>query len=164
MQHQEKETPSAILIAPFSSADQAAVQQFCVAIWSELGWPLEFMKGFDDLDTYFQEGVFFVAKDGEKIVGCGGITPLSREIGVLKRFYIAPDSRGSELSVRLLQQLLDSGKKLGCTQIVLDVHFKNERAMQFYQKHGFVPFTPEPSSDWSESQQPELYRYFSLQL
>ncbi len=155
-----------ITISHFQSSDQDQLVHFWQQIYLEMGWPVDSIEGTDDPLNYFHspDGFLLVIKDKNAIVGCGGIKPLSTSEGVMKRFYIAKNYRGSGLAKQLLDKLIMESKKRGFSRLVLDVYYKNPRAMRFYEKHGFTKFSQEPNQDWQESTLPEKFVYYYFDI
>lgn len=153
-------------ITPFSAADQNSTTTFCTAIFEEMGWKVSYLDGIDNIPAYFHfpKGIFLVVKDREEVAGCAGIKPLSDTVGLVKRFYVAQQLRGTGVAAKLLEELIVVAKQHGFTELVLDVYFLNPRAAAFYSKHGFQQYSPVPNDDWSESTQPELFKYYRLAL
>lgn len=154
-----------MIITPFQLADQPAVSQFWSDIWREMGWSDE-IDGNDDMPHFFHfpEGFLFVAKEGEKIVGCAGVKPLSPGIGVLKRFYLDASIRGTGAAQSLLKTMCEESITRGYSKLVLDVYYTNLRAARFYEKNGFQQYQQEPVEDWEETKFPNEFFYYELDL
>ncbi|WP_167148532.1 GNAT family N-acetyltransferase [Actinomyces sp. ZJ308] len=50
-----------------------------------------------------------------------------------------PDARGRGLASRMLAELVDTARKAGCPDVLLEVRQSNETAQGLYARHGFVP-------------------------
>ncbi len=151
-----------IAITDFARADEEATLAFCRQIFSDEGWPTEFMDpaiavGFDR-----PRDLFLLAKLHGVIIGCGALKELSTDDALLTRFFIASSHRGSGLAERLFDTLLERARALGYATIVLDVNRESARAIRFYQKQGMEEFIPAPHPRWLESASEELQyaRYF----
>lgn len=157
---------SQIEIQPYSDQDKKPVKEFCISIWQEMGWEVEYLEGMDDLPKFlhFPEGFFFVIKDQNRVIGCAGVKKLTDSQGLIKRYYISHELRGSGAAGLLLQKLIDESKRRGLTELVLDVYFKNPRAIAFYEKNGFQRFDPKIIEDWPETTEPEIYFYYKLKI
>jgi len=155
-----------IKISHFQSSEKDQLVKFWQQIYLEMSWPVELIEGTDDPLDYFQhpEGCLLIVKDGQEIVGCGGVKPLGKEDAVMKRFYVAEKYRGTGLAKQLLEELIKESNNRGFSRLVLDVYYKNPRAMRFYEKHGFTKYTPEPSQGWQESTVPEKFVYYFLDI
>lgn len=84
-------------------------------------------------------GDFWVAKDGERLVGTIGVMPYGDDIAVLKKFFVSEDYQGAphHIGRRLYQGLLDHAREKGCRTILLDTPRNTDRAHRFYEKAGF---------------------------
>ncbi len=93
-----------VMIVPFQKEEQKEAYQFCISIYNELNWDKRYMDGLDNLAKYFGKfrEIFFLAKEDDKIIGCGGIKELSSEEGLLKRFYVDKDYRGQGIAKQIL--------------------------------------------------------------
>jgi diamine N-acetyltransferase len=73
----------------------------------------------------------------------------------IRRFYIAHEHHGRGLAARLMQDVIERSRERGARTLWLGVWEHNERAIAFYQKHGFVQAGTQPfllgsdlQSDW----------------
>jgi ribosomal protein S18 acetylase RimI-like enzyme len=55
----------------------------------------------------------------------------------IKRIYVLHRFHGSGVGARLMQTALDCARGAGMRRVLLGVYAKNERAISFYQRHGF---------------------------
>lgn len=85
------------------------------------------------------------AADGE-LVGYAFLLPESLamiwDAAVLNEIYVASAHRGSGLADRLLEAVLELAETqaLPMDRVVLDVSPANDRAVAFYERHGFEPW------------------------
>lgn len=149
----------------FHHDDQQATARFMRDIFEEMGWG-ELSAKVDDLATFFHipagEGFLFIVKDNSAIVGTGGCVQLDAQDGLIKRFYLHKDYRGKDLANELLQTIVTKAKSLGMSRMVIDVSKNNARAINFYTKHGFRLYHPQPVALWPESSQSEIFNYYYL--
>ncbi len=157
-----------IKIDEIEDKDIKRAHDFCMGIFDELGWDKRFNYGLENLKRFFAGGreLFLLAKKGGHIIGCGGLKELSKDNGLLKRFYIAKKHRGKGLGSLMIKKIKNFAKDKEYKAIVLDIHKDNSgiRAKRFYQKHGFEPFTPEFSEKWEESKHPESFEFRKLNI
>ncbi len=59
--------------------------------------------------------------------------------GEIERFYVDRDWHGRGLAQRLMQDVVGRATALGLTSLRLGVWTRNERAIAFYRRQGFVP-------------------------
>jgi len=87
-------------------------------------------------------GVFFLARSGDVVVGCGAVRALGVDLGELKRMWIAPDHRGLGLGTRLLRTLEDAARGLGYRRLRLDTHEVLLEAINLYETSGYRRIEP----------------------
>lgn len=95
-----------------------------------------------------QEGtVYFLASDGRKAVGYAKVrashTPPQLDTTSaleIERLYVQRDYIGKRVGRLLLQTCIAHAKKKGVRTVWLGVWEQNERAIRFYEKHGFTRF------------------------
>lgn len=140
-------------IRNFEEADQGAAAQFILAIFKELNWSLEDADGLDNIAKFFHlpEGIFLVIDLNDNIIGCAGVKTLDEGVGLIKRFYVAKEFRGQGIAQQLMLKLETEAKNKGYKTLVLDVEKDDPRAQKFYEKHGFVFYSPVADKRWRES-------------
>jgi len=155
-----------IKIARIKKKDNKQAYQFCMRIFEELGWDKRFNYGLEDLSEFFSrpKEVFFLAKKDNKIIGCGGLKELSKDKGLIKRFYIAKDFRGKGSAEKMLKKIKEFAQKENYKTVVLDIFDNNIRAKKFFQKQGLKIFKPRYNKKWRESQVPKLFEFRKLEL
>ncbi|MBD5544926.1 MAG: GNAT family N-acetyltransferase [Lachnospiraceae bacterium] len=92
------------------------------------------------VDEYINKGGnFWIAKNGETLIGTIGIMPYSKEIAVLKKFFVYEGYQGkpNHVGKKLYDVLLAFVKENGYKTILLDTPHNTERAHKFYEKAGF---------------------------
>lgn len=84
-------------------------------------------------------GNFWIARDGEKLIGSIGIMPYSAEIAILKKFFVYEDYQGKPYHIgrTLYNELLAYAKEKSYKIILLDTPYNTDRAHKFYEKAGF---------------------------
>ena len=138
---------------------------FCISIFDELSWDKKFSYGLENLKEFFSNSreAFFLAKQ-EEIIGCGGLKNLSKQEGLLKRFYVAKNFRGKGLAPLILENIKEFAKDKNYKFIVLDVFKDNFRAKRFFEKNEFKPFNPKPNKNWKESEHPDIFEFKRLEI
>ena len=152
---------TAITIADFTPADEAATMAFCRQIFRDEGWPLDFMDPtiWNDFDA--PRDVFLLVKQKETIIGCGALKELTAADALMTRFFVAPSHRGRGLATILFEALFARARELDYTSVVLDVNRNSARAIRFYEKQGMARFIPTPHPRWLESAPDERqYAYY----
>ena len=110
---------------------------------AELGASLAAITGdsgassFDPQDVRGPRAVFLVARDAQGVaVGCGALRPLHGNVAELKRMYARP---GSGAGRHILAALEWHAVVLGYGELWLSTRRVNRRALDFYQRNGYVP-------------------------
>lgn len=90
---------------------------------------------------------FFFAHMGHEVVGYIKLnhgtaqSDIKTEPGIeLERIYVSPEQQGRGIGQCLLDQALNMAKLEGFPYLWLGVWEKNEGAIRFYKRHGFVQF------------------------
>jgi GNAT superfamily N-acetyltransferase len=84
-----------------------------------------------------REMCVFVAVSAETIVGTIGCNA-NLEEGHLRGMAVLPEWQGTEVASSLLQAAEAELRRAGCKFVTLDTTRPLERAIRFYQRHGFV--------------------------
>lgn len=84
-------------------------------------------------------GNFWIARDGEKLIGSIGIMPYSPETAVLKKFFVYEPYQGESYHIgrRLYNKLLAFAKERAFETILPYTPRNIKRAHPFYEKAGF---------------------------
>ncbi len=79
---------------------------------------------------------YFIAEDGEKVVGYSGVWIIIDEAHITN-IAVLPDYRGLKLGEMLLRQLVLHAQACRSKTMTLEVRVSNEVAMNLYEKLGF---------------------------
>lgn len=86
-----------------------------------------------------RHGVHLVgARAGGRLVGVGGVELQDGGRAELKRFYVAPQARGSGAADAVLTALVAHAAERGVRELRLETGDKQAAAMAFYRRHGFA--------------------------
>jgi putative acetyltransferase len=83
-------------------------------------------------------GIFLVARDGDRAIGCGAVRlddPMTAEV---KRMYVEPDYRGRGVGKAVLDRLEQAARELGAHRLVLETGVYQEAAIALYCHAGFT--------------------------
>ena len=100
------------------------------------------------------DGVFYLIKIKDEIVGMGALRKLKEGIGEIKRMYIKPKYQGKGLGKRMLQVLLDKGKEHGFFAIYLETGRFMTTAQYLYRSAGLYNRAVYPETEVP----PQLHR------
>lgn len=96
----------------------------------------------DDLqnipEVYKGKSRFWVALDGDKVVGTVGILDRGENTAKLRRMFVQKEYRGTGLGQKLLDTALTFAKEVGYAKIKLNTHVNMKRAHHFYEKNKFI--------------------------
>ena len=88
-------------------------------------------------DVRVPRACFAVARDtAGSAVGCGALRPLESDVGEVKRMYARPGTRG--VGAAVLHFLEREAAGLGYAALRLSTRRVNERAVAFYERHGYA--------------------------
>ncbi|MFB6254301.1 MAG: N-acetyltransferase family protein [Halobacteriaceae archaeon] len=149
-----------VTIRPYTTEDRGEIWELKSAFERELG-----ALGSDDKrqmyagkltpeykQRYLEWVEFCSSKNSEciqlaevknDVIGYGFVLPelltLIWDAAVINEIYVTASHRGTGIADALLEELLATAKnqQLPIQRVVLDVDQSNERARQFYEKHGF---------------------------
>lgn len=87
------------------------------------------------------KSILWVAELDNQIIGCCGVYPtngLNKNCTELVKFYLSKDARGKGIGKELLHKSISSAKEFGFTQLYLESLPHFSKAINLYQKEGFV--------------------------
>src|SRR5476651_2023336 len=116
---------TASLLKPESAAEWREARRLVEEYASSLNLDLSFQNFAQELEHFESEysppsGAFLLAREKSGFVGCVGLRKLSDTVGEIKRLYVAPTARGLGLGEALVRGIVDVGKQLEYTRLVLD--------------------------------------------
>jgi GNAT superfamily N-acetyltransferase len=116
-------------------------------------WTQEFLAD-DPLALTPPAGVFVVARQDERVVGCAGLRFEGADVppgaGEVKRMWVDPTIRGQGLGRRLLAHLTDLARESGLRRLVLDTADDLLEARALYLAEGFVETPPYNANPYAE--------------
>ena len=148
-----EKTPNMITIAPIQPHQiedaKAVISAVAQRIFEPDKSPDEFSEILDhahelkDVDNAQQvydgrSGLFLVILDDGKVIGTGAVRPWKGETAELKRLWLLEQYHGQGIGYRVVMRLFEFARQCGYKFIRLQTSFKQERAIAFYKKLGFV--------------------------
>jgi GNAT superfamily N-acetyltransferase len=134
-----------IAIDSFRPGDEDALIDLIVPIQSaEFGIPITAADQPDlrDIPGFYLpgRGGFWVARDGDAVVGTIALKEFGRDQGALRKMFVAAEYRGAphRLGQTLLDTLLTDARSTGLRQIVLGTTDAFKAAHRFYERNGFA--------------------------
>jgi GNAT superfamily N-acetyltransferase len=135
---------SCVTIEIYTDINKKAVADLILHIQNaEFGIPitLELQPDLNEIPGFYQinNGNFWIAKMGEKIIGTISLLDIGNRKAALRKMFVDKDYRGKEFSVgqKLLNTLVDWSKHKAFTEIFLGTTEKFTRAQRFYEKNDF---------------------------
>ena len=137
--------PDRITIAP-ERPDQSQVVELLVSLDRYLAalYPPEANFIMDVQALLAPEVSFFVARDGEQVVGTGAFRRMQGEAatggapyGEIKRMFVDPSRRGERIGARLLQTLEDTLRREGYRLALLETGPEQLDAVRLYERCGY---------------------------
>ncbi|MEE3625082.1 GNAT family N-acetyltransferase [Nitrospirillum sp. BR 11752] len=137
-------------IRPYRAGDESGIAALIVPIQQEeFGIPISYEDQPDlrDIPGFYLTGAgqFWVAVEGEAIVGSIALKDIGGGAAALRKMFVAPSHRGQphRAAARLLAALLSHAREVGLTSLYLGTTAKFLAAHRFYEKSGFSPITPD---------------------
>ena len=89
---------------------------------------------------------FFVARDGDQVVGTGALRRMQGEpatggvpYGEIKRMYVDPARRGERIGARIVDTLEDTLRRDGYRLALLETGPEQTDAVRLYERCGYTP-------------------------
>jgi GNAT superfamily N-acetyltransferase len=127
-----------IAIRAANQRDKDEIVRFCTHTFSWGDYIAEVW------DIWFREknGALLVAESGSESIGMGHISLCPNRQGVwLEGVRVRPDRRRSGVASRLLNEMLEYGRKAGAPEALAVVSLENEASRCMIEKSGFESIT-----------------------
>lgn len=105
-------------------------------------YPSESCHGYSVEQLIAESVDFFLMRQDEAPVGCGGIKLFGGEYGELKRMYVRPAFRGLGLGTRMLDRLAEYARSQGIGLLRLETGIHQHAAIGLYERTGFQRIPP----------------------
>lgn len=89
-------------------------------------------------ETGREWGGYFVALDGDEVVGAGGGGMIGDTTGELFVLYLNPNRRNEGIGTKLLDVITNQQKEFGAIEQWVSVSKGNEKGIPFYEARGFT--------------------------
>lgn len=88
-------------------------------------------------EVYTGRGRFWVALDGDAIIGTVAIREVSQATAELKRMFVDRRQRGKRIGLALMNHAVQFARTAGYREVQLDTSPLMHRAHRFYEQYGF---------------------------
>ncbi|WP_293912019.1 GNAT family N-acetyltransferase [Deinococcus sp.] len=92
-------------------------------------------------------GQVYLARLGERVVGCAALVPVQGGVFELSKMSVDPTLRGQGLGRKLLEYVMAQAPALGAASLFLGSSTKLPNAVRLYESLGFLHFPPERRPD-----------------
>ncbi len=133
-----------LTIRPAENNDRQAVIALVREVLAEFAIPFGVASATDlqlhELPESYTRlgGRFWVAFDGDRLIGTVGVFPVKDSTYELRKMYLSPAARGKRLGQKLLDCALAWVIAHGGKQVVLDTTEEMGAAISLYERNGFV--------------------------
>jgi ribosomal protein S18 acetylase RimI-like enzyme len=143
----DQNIPSHILVRPAEINDVDAMTDVSIRSKQSNGYDDAFMDACRNelmiTAAHLCQGEYWVAIDGEKIVGCASLCPdKDLRSGEVHSFFIDPDYQGQGVGRLIWSQLLERAQAYAMTDVRLDA---DPNAVLIYEAMGFQVVGDAPS-------------------
>jgi len=152
-QHERLAVNLSITAEPFESQDAQRLVRALDAGLAEIYPPQQrFGPNLKAEHLAGGRGIFLVARDDGRPVGCGAIRMNDGTTAEVKRMYVEPDQRGRGVGRAVLANLEETARQLGARRLVLETGIHSPDALGLYRRAGFKQiecwgeYTTSPSS------------------
>lgn len=135
---------SSTQIVPYSPEHTEQIRTLIDSTLREIGVLEQDAPPIDDADldripeVYGRNGGFWVALDGDRVVGTVAVRDAGDNTALLNRMFVDVRHHGRGAGQQLFDHALQFAQSHGYTSMVLNTHEKMARAHRFYEKNGFV--------------------------
>lgn len=118
-------------------------------------------EAYADVDPTYREhfrephGAFFIARENDRAVGCGGIRWVDDATAEIKRMYVRPESRKTGVARKVLASLEAWAAEHGFERIILESGTAQPDACALYESSGYERI--EPYGVWKDSPESICY-------
>ena len=140
----------AIVIRPYEARDQPAVRALFIAVNRGLAPPdkhaafeayiaRSLVEEIDRIPDYYasRDGSFWVAGEGDEIVGMFGIERVDATSAELRRMYVAPHARRRGIAQQMLARAEAICRESGYSTLMLSTSEVQQAALAFYRGAGY---------------------------
>jgi ribosomal-protein-alanine N-acetyltransferase len=120
----------------------AEVMEIEKALFGREAWSKSIFQS--ELDLVPDQRMYWVALDGEKVVGYSGVAVID-DFADVATIAVAVDHQRKGIGAVLFQKILDYATDHLVKRIMLEVRTNNETAIEMYKKYGFETVAMRPN-------------------
>jgi|ERR1043165_1964434 GNAT superfamily N-acetyltransferase len=122
-------------------------------------YPRESRHGYS-VEKLLRENVFFfIIRDKDALIGCGGVQFFGSDYGEIKRMYVRPQFRGLGFARLMLNHLEEHTRSHDIDVLRLETGIHQHDAITLYERAGFRLITP-----FGEYKPDPLSRFYEKQI
>ncbi len=142
------------IIEQFAPSYQEATRDFIIDTWKEFGFTYESEEDadLDDFQKHYldKKGMFYILRDGDKILGSIGVIAKSSEVSELTRLYVDKSVQGNGYGSKLVDQAIEFSQKNGFKIIEINTNKIFRKAHALYVRKGFHITKEDRQDYWME--------------
>lgn len=96
------------------------------------------------------ESSFYIIEQHGQSIGMGGVRRVRDGVCEMKRVYVRDVAKGQGLGRRLVERLIDDGRRFGYHTMYIDTSPTLETAVGLYERLGFAPIPAYPEVEVAE--------------
>ena len=130
-----------VQIVPYEEQYKDRLFAFTDSCFRELGKqfdPLGRHRFYEDIEHVFD--VFYCLLVGNELLGTVALKKLDDDTAELKALYLDRAFRGKGLGNEALRKMIYIAKDNGCSEVYLNVYYRNEKAYKAYLRAGVTDY------------------------
>ena len=164
-----------LVIRAFEQGDAPRVRELFIAVNRLLAPPdmqAEFERyteralreEIDRIADYYREGGFWVALEGDALVGTFGLEPAAARAMELRRMYVSSLARRRGVGRAMLRYAEEEVSRRGCEKLTLSTAQIQKEAIALYKRAGYRLIREEPAEPASHKTAGGLTRLYFEKL
>lgn len=139
-------------IEPITGDQADQIEELARSIWplvydwmispEQMQYMLEWMYSQQQIRSEIDHGtLYIILRENREPIGFASCGPVDEHCDCpLHKLYVHPDAQGHGAGIKALNYLIHFAEQKGAKTVTLRVNRTNQKAIQFYEKHGFTPW------------------------